>query len=105
MNKVTALMLGAALLTAPLAFAQPKPAVSPASTQAVDVGNKFCPVSGEKIGGAMGPGVTLEYKGKIYHFCCPACIPKFKSDPAKYSKIAESQAAAVKADNMAGMKM
>lgn len=46
------------------------------------VGNKICPVSGEKIGEKVKE--TYEYKGKIYNFCCPMCVEGFKKDPEKY---------------------
>jgi YHS domain-containing protein len=65
------------------------------SANAKDVGNKICPVSGRTIG-VMGPGVVEEYKGKIYHLCCGACVSTFESDPAKYSKIADDQVKATK---------
>jgi YHS domain-containing protein len=61
------------------------------SAQPIDVGNKYCPVSGRPIG-VMGPGVEQVYNGKIYHLCCGGCIATFNSDPDKYSKIAEAQA-------------
>jgi YHS domain-containing protein len=51
----------------------------------VNVGNKICPVSGDKIGKGM-EAVTYEYQGKIYNFCCEGCIPEFKKDPDKYIK-------------------
>ena len=74
---------------------QDKPAVS---TEAVEVGNKICPVSGDKVPvpgekGAMGEVVKYEYNGKIYNLCCPMCIKDFKKNPEKYSKIAEEEAA------------
>ncbi|MDO8579937.1 MAG: YHS domain-containing protein [Candidatus Omnitrophota bacterium] len=67
-------------------------------TKAVEVGNKICPVSGEKIAAPgekneMGGAVQYEYNGKIYNFCCPMCIKDFKKNPEKYSKIAEDEAA------------
>ncbi len=65
---------------------------APAEEKAVDVGNKICPVSGEKIGD-MGPGAQYEYKGKIYNFCCTGCIEEFKKDPEKYVKVVEGQMA------------
>jgi len=52
-----------------------------------NVGNKICPVSGEKIGGAMGKGVQVEHDGKIYNLCCAMCAKDFKKDPAKYIEI------------------
>ena len=37
----------------------------------------------------MGAKVSLDYyalhNGKVYFFCCPACIGEFKKDPAKYT--------------------
>ena len=50
--------------------------------KAEDIGNKVCPVMGEKIDEKTK--VTYEYKGKIYNFCCAACIDEFKKDPQKY---------------------
>ena len=75
--------------TAPEDIAQP--VIEEAVSQpAVEVGNKICPVSGEKIE-SMGEGVKYEYNGKIYNFCCPMCLKDFKKDPEKYSKIAEEE--------------
>lgn len=56
---------------------------------AEDAGNKICPVSGEKIDEKTK--AAYEYKGKIYNFCCPACIDEFKKDPEKYIKKIEEQ--------------
>ena len=50
-----------------------------------DVGNKICPVTGEKID--ENTKVTYEYKGKIYNLCCSGCIEEFKNNPDKYIKI------------------
>ena len=54
------------------------------SEEAVNVGNKICPVSGEKIDEKTK--TTYEYEGKTYNFCCAECIDEFKKDPAKYIK-------------------
>ena len=51
--------------------------VTPAA--AVNVGNKVCPVMGEKIV-ELGKD-TVEYEGKIYNMCCPMCKDKFLADP------------------------
>lgn len=51
-------------------------------TEVVNVGNKICPVSGEKIDEEKK--LTYEYEGKIYNFCCKACVKDFKKDPQKY---------------------
>jgi len=70
---------------------------TPASKDAVAVGNKICPVSGEKVPtpgekNAMGDKpVKIEYKGKIYNLCCPMCIKDFKKNPEKYSGIADKE--------------
>ncbi|MCB9757003.1 MAG: TRASH domain-containing protein [Candidatus Omnitrophica bacterium] len=66
------------------------------STKSVEVGNKICPVSGEKIPapgekGEMGEAVKYEYNGKIYNLCCPMCVKDFKKNPEKYSAIAEKE--------------
>ena len=60
-----------------------------ASSKAVDVGNKICPVSGEKIEEKLK--ANYEYEGKIYNFCCAACIEEFKKDPQKYIKKVEEE--------------
>ncbi len=57
--------------------------------KAVNVGNKICPVSGEKINEKTK--ATYEYQGKIYNFCCAACIDDFKKDPVKYIKIVSEE--------------
>jgi YHS domain-containing protein len=56
-----------------------------------NVGNKICPVSGDKIDGTAT--ATYEYEGKIYNFCCPMCIDPFKKDPQKYIKKIQEQPA------------
>lgn len=56
------------------------------------VGNKICPISGDKIGGGMGKGETVIYKGKAVALCCPGCIKDFGKDPAKYLAKAEAEA-------------
>jgi len=54
-----------------------------------DVGNKICPVTGEKIDEKTK--ATYEYEGKIYNFCCAMCIDTFKKDPQKYIKKVEEE--------------
>lgn len=58
-------------------------------SEAVNIGNKICPVSGEKIN--QDSKATYEYEGKIYNFCCAACIDEFKNDPEKYIKKVEEE--------------
>lgn len=88
MKKVTALTLGVLLLTAGVSFS--KEMLPAAQVQLVEVGNKLCPVSGEKVG-EMGPAIKYEYNGKIYNLCCPSCKKDFKKDPKKFSRIAEDE--------------
>ncbi len=64
-------------------------AVEPASeSAAVDVGNKFCPVSGDKVSGKH----FAVYEGKRYSLCCPMCEEKFLKNPHKYmAKVAQKE--------------
>ena len=57
--------------------------------KAENVGNKICPVTGEKIDEKTK--VTYEYQGKIYNFCCAGCPDEFKKDPEKYIKKVEEE--------------
>lgn len=61
------------------------------SKEVINVGNKICPVSGEKVGEEGMKPATYEYKGKIYNFCCTDCVEKFKKDPEKYIKKIEEE--------------
>jgi YHS domain-containing protein len=45
-----------------------------------------CVVSGEKLG-EMGKPAVIQHEGREVRFCCPACVDKFKKDPAKYLKM------------------
>jgi len=49
-------------------------------SNATNVGNKICLVGGDPVDGKT----TYEYKGKVYNFCCPMCIPDFKKSPERY---------------------
>lgn len=56
----------------------------------IDVGNKFCPVSGDEVSGKH----FVVYQGKRYGLCCPMCEEKFKKNPEKYlAKMKEQEAA------------
>lgn len=52
------------------------------SEEAVNVGNKICPVSGEEI--KEEEAFQVEHEGKIYNLCCKMCAKDFKKDPEKY---------------------
>jgi len=56
---------------------------------AENVGNKVCPVTGEKI--VENAKETYEHEGKIYNFCCPMCIDDFKNNPEKYVEKVEKE--------------
>jgi YHS domain-containing protein len=61
------------------------------------VGNKKCPVSGDEVGGSMGPGRIVIYKGQAVQLCCGSCVKKFAQDPAKYLAMVEPAAKPAKA--------
>jgi len=74
------------------------------ASKAQDMGNKICPVSGEKI--VENLKATYEYDGKIYNFCCVMCIDEFKKEPQKYiKKVEEELKGAAPAAHDAGMPM
>ena len=52
-----------------------------------DKGQKhfLCPVLGN-MGVVAADTKYSDFDGKRYYFCCPACLPKFEADPAKYVK-------------------
>lgn len=67
-------LVAVVMMTAGLVMAQEE--------KAVNVGNVICPVMNEMI---TDPGMnTVEYDGKVYDLCCPACKEEFLKDPAKY---------------------
>jgi len=73
-------------------------------TQAVNVGNKICPISGEKI--SEKTKATYEHDDKIYNFCCPMCIDTFKKDPEKYiNKVNEELKESAKEESSEGGSM
>lgn len=86
---------GLFILGAAQAYSEPEHGVTESAQQqgypekAVNIGNKICPVSGEKIDEETK--VTYEYEGKIYNFCCASCIGEFKKDPQKYIKKVEEE--------------
>jgi len=95
MKKVSMLILGVFLVTTGLTFAQQAPQAVQSIAQPMEVGNKHCPVSGDKVG-QMGPPIKFQYNGKTYNLCCPMCIKSFKNNPEKYSKIADDEVKAAK---------
>lgn len=62
-----------------------------AAEKGVMANNKYCPISGEAIEKGHENDITYEYNGKIYSFCCPACLEPFKKEPGKYIKALEEK--------------
>ena len=50
-----------------------------------------CIISGDKLGGDMGPAIVFIYQtngiNQEIKFCCPMCKPKFLAEPDKYMKV------------------
>ena len=67
----------ALIMVGGLSFAQEP--VAPAAGTKLEVGNKICPISGEKI--KEGKESKVEYNGKVYNLCCSMCEKDFKKDP------------------------
>lgn len=65
-----------------VSFAQNATTETAQESKAVNVGNRICPVTGEKI--SQDSMATIEYQGKIYNLCCSACIEEFMKAPEKY---------------------
>ncbi|MCG3181239.1 MAG: hypothetical protein BIFFINMI_03614 [Phycisphaerae bacterium] len=59
-----------------------------------------CVVSGDELGGEMGPPVIYHYQGREVRFCCKSCIPEFEKDPAKYLAKLDAAAKAKTPDGM-----
>ena len=45
---------------------------------------RVCPVSGEELGGEMGPPVKVTRGGHSIYLCCKNCLKKFQADPDKF---------------------
>lgn len=64
------------------------------SSEAVNIGNKICPISGEVIADVDdGKGVQVEHEGKVYNLCCSMCAKDFKKNPEKFITIIENNLA------------
>ena len=62
------------------AYSKDNPAAGAEKQFIIDVNNAKCPV----MGGDARKDIYSIHDGKIYHFCCPACVPEFRKDPAKF---------------------
>lgn len=59
----------------------------------IEVGNKICPISKEKIGQHGMEPFQVKYQGKSYNLCCAMCLEDFNKDPEKYIKMLEEMEA------------
>ncbi len=99
MKKLFALTVAVGLvLTASMVRAEGMAMAKEEAADVVEVVNKICPVSGEKIGD-MGKGEVVEYKGKKYTLCCGMCKKDFDNDPDMYVKKVEEEMAASATEN------
>ena len=97
LKPITAAVLIAAYLTAPLAAlaAENKDTKKPEKAKPYTL--KTCPVSGEKLGGDMGDPYVFTYQGREIKLCCKDCKKDFYKDPKKYiKKIEEAEKSAKK---------
>ena len=78
MRKLAAILVLLIAFT-PLTWAIGEKSSAP-SAGVVDAGNRFCPVSGDKVSGKH----FVEYQGRKYGLCCKMCAGKFKKNPEKY---------------------
>jgi YHS domain-containing protein len=89
MVKIAAVAIVAVFCVSSLVYAaSDMPGGAQSESKVVDVGNKICPVTGEKVDG----NTFYTYNGKRYGFCCSMCPGIFAKDPAKYAAIAEKEA-------------
>jgi hypothetical protein len=59
------------------------PVAPAASTELTVEEQKFCPVTGARLG-SMGEPLLVEVEGHKVWTCCAGCPPKLKAQPAKY---------------------
>jgi hypothetical protein len=53
----------------------------PADEQPIALAQKFCPVSGDPLGGEMGMPVKQKIGDTTFFICCESCEKKVKSKP------------------------
>lgn len=51
---------------------------------------KTCIVSGDILGGDLGPAIPYNYKGRDLKFCCKSCVKTFNKNPDKYLKLLDA---------------
>jgi hypothetical protein len=53
----------------------------PADEQPIALAQKFCPVSGDPLGGEMGMPIKQTIGDKTFYICCASCEKKVKAKP------------------------
>ncbi|MGO8898424.1 MAG: hypothetical protein ACLQU5_08740 [Isosphaeraceae bacterium] len=48
---------------------------------------RVCPVSGEELGGAMGPPIKVTRRGSSVFLCCKNCLKKVQTDPDQFFSV------------------
>ena len=76
---VLVIMLLAAALSSPLAFATPRGKSFELNT----VSNSVCPVDGTPI--SVTAPIQTKFDGRSVGFCCSECKQKFMANPDRYS--------------------
>jgi YHS domain-containing protein len=51
---------------------------------------RVCPVSGEELGGEMGPPVKVTRGGNSIFLCCKNCLKQVKANPDKFFSVSTS---------------
>lgn len=88
MNSKLLILLGMTLcgllLIAGCKNATPRTVTSARTTNTVTIGSDeaSCPVLGTVM--KKSEMTPVSYQGKTYYMCCPACISRFKANPAQY---------------------
>lgn len=49
-----------------------------------------CPVSGNKLGGAMGDPIDVVIANRLVRVCCMGCVGKLRADPVKYLAVLDA---------------
>ena len=111
-NRISRPMISAVVLAAALAAvsfnAFADDTTPAAAAKPVPYPLTTCIISGDQLGGDMGPPIVFIYQDKAkginqeIKFCCPMCKPKFLANPDKYMKTitdAEAKAKAKDAKN------
>ncbi|MEF3279570.1 MAG: YHS domain-containing protein [Elusimicrobiota bacterium] len=90
MNKIKIIIATiVALIGLGILFAQNE--TSKEDNKYLEIGNELiCPVMGERFT-ITDKTPSFKYKEKIYFFCCPECVEKFKKEPEKYLKPAKNK--------------